>query len=52
MVILGTIGYMSPEQARGHRADARSDIFSFGAVLFEMLSGFRPSSRATLRRRY
>src|SRR5262245_26132539 len=38
-VVLGTIGYMSPEQVRGHSADARSDIFSFGAILYEMLSG-------------
>jgi eukaryotic-like serine/threonine-protein kinase len=43
-VVLGTIGYMSPEQVRGQPADVRSDIFSFGAILHEMLSGQRAFS--------
>jgi Tol biopolymer transport system component len=41
-VVMGTIGYMSPEQVKGQPADHRSDLFSFGSILYEMLSGHRP----------
>jgi len=40
-VVMGTVGYMSPEQVRGHTVDYRSDIFAFGAIFYEILSGQR-----------
>ena len=47
-LVMGTVGYMAPEQVRGLPSDHRADIFAFGAVLYEMLSGRRAFQGATM----
>jgi eukaryotic-like serine/threonine-protein kinase len=46
-VVMGTVGYMAPEQVRGQSADHRADIFAFGAILYEMLAGKRAFQKPT-----
>jgi serine/threonine protein kinase len=46
-MVMSTIGYMSPEQARGRRANHRPDIFTFGAIRYEMLAGKRAFQKST-----
>jgi Tol biopolymer transport system component len=47
-IVLGTVGYMAPEQVRGLEADHRADVFAFGAILYEMLTGQRAFQRDTI----
>lgn len=46
-IVMGTVGYMAPEQVSGRKADHRADIFAFGAILYEMLTGKRAFRKAT-----